>query len=127
MTGQSEHNINIQVETSYVESQSVPEENHYVFSYTITIRNDGGVAARLLNRHWIITDANGKVQEVVGEGVVGKQPFLRPGEDFSYTSGTALETPVGSMQGSYHMRSEDGRHFDAPIAPFSLARPRALH
>ena len=127
MTRHSDHNINIQVETNYIESQSVPEENHYVFSYTITIRNEGGVAARLLNRHWIITDANGKVQEVIGEGVVGKQPFLRPGEDFSYTSGTALETPVGSMQGSYHMRGEDGRHFEAPIAPFSLATPRALH
>ena len=119
--------IDVKVETSYIESQSAPEKNHYVFSYSVTIQNSGSVAARLLNRHWVITDANGKVQEVVGEGVVGQTPFLRPGEHFQYTSGTALETPVGSMQGSYQMRSEQGDHFDAPIAPFTLAIPRSLH
>lgn len=119
--------IEVKVETSYIESQSAPEKNHYVFSYSVTIHNAGSVAARLLNRHWVITDANGKVQEVVGEGVVGQTPFLRPGEHFQYTSGTALETPVGSMQGSYQMRSEQGDHFDAPIAPFTLAIPRSLH
>ena len=119
--------IDVKVETSYIESQSAPERIHYVFSYSVTIHNAGSVAARLLNRHWVITDANGKVQEVVGEGVVGQTPFLRPGEHFQYTSGTALETPVGSMQGSYQMRSEQGDHFDAPIDPFTLAKPRSLH
>ena len=121
------HRIDIEVETAYLESRSTPEKNHYVFSYSITIRNKGPEAARLLNRHWVITDANGKVQEVVGEGVVGQTPLLRPGEDFQYTSGTALETPVGSMQGSYQMRSEHGDHFDAPIAPFTLAIPKLLN
>jgi len=116
-----------QISVRVIESQSIPEQNRYVFSYTITISNTGTVAARLLNRHWIITDANGQVQEVVGEGVVGKQPFLKPGENFSYTSGTALETPLGTMQGSYQMRSETGAHFDTTIAPFTLAIPNSLH
>ena len=121
------HCIDVAVQTSYLESQSSPETDRYVFSYTITIRNAGTVAARLINRHWIITDANGKVQEVRGEGVVGKQPYLRPGEDFQYTSGTMLETPVGTMQGSYEMVSDTGERFDADIAPFSLSMPRTLH
>jgi ApaG protein len=119
--------ILVDVKTNYVESQSAPEQNLFVFVYSIRIRNTGSTAARLLNRHWIITDANGKVQEVVGEGVVGEQPLLQPGEDFQYTSGTTLETPVGSMQGSYQMRAENGDHFDAPIAPFTLAIPRTLN
>ncbi len=119
--------ISVDVKTAYIESQSSPEDGHYVFSYTIRIRNDGAEAAQLINRHWIITDANGKVQEVVGEGVVGQQPLLRPGEDFHYTSGTSLETPVGSMHGSYQMRTESGDQFDAPIAPFTLAIPRSLN
>ncbi len=124
---QEANKISVRVETAYIESQSLPEQNRYVFSYTITISNTGTVAARLLNRHWIITDANGQVQEVVGDGVVGKQPFLKPGENFSYTSGTALETPLGTMQGSYQMRSETGAHFDTTIAPFTLAIPNSLH
>jgi len=119
--------ITIDVSTAYLESQSNPEKDHYVFSYTITIHNAGPDTAQLLNRHWIITDANGKVQEVTGEGVVGKKPLLHPGESFNYTSGTALETPVGSMQGDYEMRTEGGNHFDAPIAPFTLAIPLSLH
>ncbi|MCB1758992.1 MAG: Co2+/Mg2+ efflux protein ApaG [Gammaproteobacteria bacterium] len=119
--------ILVDVTTSYVESQSAPEHNLFVFAYSISIRNTGSSAARLLNRHWIITDANGKVQEVVGEGVVGEQPLLQPGEEFQYTSGTTLETPVGSMQGSYQMRAENGDHFDAPIAPFTLATPGTLN
>ncbi|MCB1856739.1 MAG: Co2+/Mg2+ efflux protein ApaG [Gammaproteobacteria bacterium] len=121
------HSIHVDVTTAYIESQSSPEDHHYVFSYTIRIRNDGTVAAQLLNRHWIITDANGKVQEVVGEGVVGQQPLLQPGEDFHYTSGTSLETPVGSMHGSYQMCTATGDRFDAPIAPFTLAIPRSLN
>jgi len=116
--------IRIDVKTTYVETQSEPEAGRYVFAYTITIRNTGG---KLLNRHWVITDSNGKVQEVRGEGVVGEQPHLQPGEGFRYTSGTMLETPVGSMEGSYEMLADDGTRFEAPIAPFSLSMPRTLH
>jgi ApaG protein len=123
----SRHQISIDVETTFVDGQSAPDKDHYVFAYTITIENRGEVAARLLSRHWIITDANGKTQEVFGDGVVGEQPFLRPGEHFRYTSGTSLETPVGSMHGSYHMRAEDGEFFEAPIPAFSLATPNSLN
>ncbi len=119
--------IEIEVQTAYLEDQSSPEENRYAFAYTITIRNAGRRAARLLSRHWLITDANGKVQEVRGEGVVGKRPLLHPGQGFHYTSGTYLETPVGSMQGSYGMVRDDGKAFNARIEPFSLAMPRLLH
>lgn len=120
------HKIRVDVETAFVEAQSDPRAPRYVFSYTITIRNEGTVAARLLSRHWIITDANGKVQEVRGDGVVGEQPHLKPGQGFRYSSGTAIETPVGTMQGSYQMVTDDGQHFDAPIHPFRLAKPGIL-
>lgn len=119
--------IRIQVATSYVDDQSEPESGRYVFAYTITISNDGEVPAKLLSRHWVITDANGKVQEVSGDGVVGEQPYLKPGEQFRYSSGAVLETPVGAMQGLYRMRGDDGVSFDAPIAPFTLAVPGLLH
>jgi ApaG protein len=125
--GQVPHRIRVDVETAYLADQSDPESDRYVFSYTITIRNDGGVAARLVTRHWLITDANGKVQEVRGEGVVGEQPHLKPGQGFRYSSGAVLETPVGSMQGSYQMVADDGANFDAPIAPFRLAKPGVLN
>lgn len=121
------YNTRVEVETAYIEEQSDPEQNRYVFSYTITIRNEGSVAAKLLTRHWLITDADGKVQEVEGEGVVGEQPHLKPGDGFRYTSGTVLETPVGSMQGSYHMIADDGVEFEAEIPAFTLAMPRTLH
>jgi ApaG protein len=121
------HGIKVDVETSFMAEQSDPERARYVFSYTITIRNEGTVPARLLARHWIITHANGKVQEVRGDGVLGEQPYLKPGQGFRYSSGATLETPVGVMQGSYQMIAEDGRHFDAPIAPFRLAMPGVLH
>ena len=121
------HRIVVAVATSYVEEQSDPREKRFVFAYTITIKNEGEVPARLLTRHWIITDANGKVQEVVGDGVVGEQPHLQPGEGFRYSSGAILETPVGAMQGKYRMLADDGEHFDAPIAPFRLAIPGLLH
>ena len=118
--------IRVEVETSYVDEQSDPNERRYVFSYTITIRNEGAVPARLLTRHWIITDANGKVQEVRGDGVVGEQPHLKPGQGFRYSSGAVLETPVGAMQGSYEMIDDAGQRFDAPIQPFRLAMPGIL-
>jgi ApaG protein len=123
----AQHKIRVEVDTSYLEDQSDPKERRYVFSYTITIRNEGSVPARLLTRHWIITDSNGKVQEVRGEGVVGEQPYLKPGQGFRYSSGAVLETPVGAMQGSYQMVSDDGEQFDAPISPFRLAMPGLLH
>ena len=118
--------IRIDVLTNYLKDQSDPGDDKYVFSYTITIRNEGDVPARLLTRHWIITDANGKVQEVRGEGVVGEQPYLKPGQGFRYTSGTVLETPVGAMQGSYQMVADGGQTFDAPIPTFRLAIPGIL-
>jgi ApaG protein len=118
--------IRVEVETSYVDEQSDPNEHRFVFAYTITIRNEGAVPARLLTRHWIITDANGKVQEVRGDGVVGEQPHLQPGQGFRYSSGAVLETPVGAMQGSYEMIDDEGQRFDAPIRPFRLAMPGIL-
>jgi len=121
------YKIQVEVETLYVEEQSLPDQDHYVFAYTITIYNDGSVPARLLNRHWVITDANNKVQEVKGEGVVGEQPYLKPGEHYRYTSGTMLETPVGTMCGSYQMIADDGVEFDASIPSFTLSMPRTLH
>ncbi len=126
MDGKS-HCIRVDVETAFLDEQSEPRDNRYVFSYTITIRNEGAVPARLLTRHWIITDSNGKVQEVRGPGVVGEQPYLKPGQGFRYSSGAVIETPVGAMQGSYQMVADDGAHFDAPIAPFRLAMPGVLN
>jgi ApaG protein len=119
--------IRVQVVTDYVDEQSEPESGRYVFAYTITIVNTGDVPVRLISRHWIITDANGKVQEVTGDGVVGEQPHLNPGEEFRYSSGAVLETPVGAMQGMYRMEADNGVNFDAPIAPFTLAVPGVLH
>jgi ApaG protein len=121
------HRISIDVETTYLDDQSEPREQRYVFAYTITIRNEGEVPAKLLTRHWIITDANGRVQEVRGDGVVGEQPYLKPGQGFRYSSGAVLETPVGTMQGSYQMIDDDGAQFDAPIPAFRLAKPGMLH
>ena len=119
--------INVDVETNYLPDQSDPGDKRFVFSYTITVRNDGDTPARLMHRHWVITDANGKKQEVRGDGVVGEQPHLKPGQGFRYSSGMVLETPVGAMQGSYGMVTDDGAQFDAPIAPFRLAIPGVLH
>ena len=119
--------IDIDVVTDYIAEQSDPTVDRYVFAYTITINNRGEIPAKLLNRHWLITDANGKVQEVRGEGVVGEQPHLNPGEHFEYTSGTVLETPVGVMEGEYEMVTDEGDTFLAPIDRFSLAIPRTLH
>jgi len=119
--------ITVAVATRFLDEQSAPDEGRYVFAYTIRIANTGEVPARLLSRHWLITDANGKVQEVHGEGVVGQQPWLKPGGEFEYTSGAVLETFCGRMQGSYQMLADDGTEFDAEIAPFALSIPRTLH
>ncbi|HEY5682522.1 MAG TPA: Co2+/Mg2+ efflux protein ApaG [Sulfuricaulis sp.] len=127
MTITDKHQIQIDVRTSYLPGQSEPGQNRYVFAYTITITNSGSVPARLMTRHWIITDANEQKREVHGEGVVGEQPYLLPGTSFQYTSGTILETPVGTMKGSYQMIADDGTAFDAEIPSFTLSIPRTLH
>ena len=124
---EKKYEINIQVATNYIDDQSEPEIDRYVFAYTITIENLGDTPAQLLRRHWIITDANGKIQEVSGDGVVGEQPTLSPGETYRYSSGAVLETPVGAMQGMYSMHTSDGAEFDAQIPPFTLAVPGVLH
>ena len=121
------HRISIVVETAYLEEQSAPQSQRFVFGYTITIRNDGAVPAKLLTRHWIITDSDGRQQEVRGPGVVGEQPRLKPGQGFRYSSGAVLQTPVGAMQGSYQMIGDDGLQFEAPIPPFRLAMPGLLN
>ena len=122
-----EQQVEVVAESDYLKEQSHPERNHFVFGYTITIRNVGTKRVRLLTRHWLVTDANGRVQEVRGDGVVGEQPTLAPGEQFQYSSGTFLETPVGSMHGSYGMVDEDGVPFTAKIPPFSLAIAGIIH
>ncbi len=127
MTDSQLNNIQVDVETRYIEEQSNPDQNYYVFAYTITIQNKGSQSAQLLTRHWVITDSNHKVQEVRGDGVVGEQPVLKPGEQFIYTSGTMLETSVGTMRGSYQMEADDGSRFDAVIDEFVLSTPRVLH
>lgn len=127
MTSKSPYTIDVQVESRFVPDQSKPHDNRYVFAYTVTLHNAGDVPARLLTRHWIITDANGKVDEVHGEGVVGEQPWIRPGDRYQYSSGAVLETAVGTMRGSYEMLADDGTRFAAPIPPFTLSIPRTLH
>ena len=127
MNRDNKHDVQVDVETSYLPDQSHPENNRFVFAYTITITNRGELGARLLNRHWIITDADGRIQEVRGEGVVGQRPHLEPGASYQYTSGTALETPVGAMEGEYEMVDDEGTHFIAPIAPFSLRTPNSIN
>ncbi len=127
MTDSHDYEFRIDVATRYLDDQSEPEQDRYVFAYTIHIRNSGRVPARLLGRHWVITDANGQVQEVTGEGVVGEQPWLRPGDDFTYTSGAVLETNLGTMEGSYDMLADDGTRFAAAIPAFTLSVPRTLH
>jgi ApaG protein len=121
------HEITVSSRVQFVPDQSDPGQSRYVFAYTITIKNTGNITAQLVSRHWVITDANDHVQEVKGEGVVGEQPVLRPGESFEYTSGAAIATPVGTMRGSYQMVAEDGERFDAPIPEFTLSMPRVLH
>lgn len=121
------HEVAVNATTQYLPEQSDESAARYVFAYTITIRNLGGSAAQLISRHWIITDAEGLVQEVRGLGVVGAQPLLQPGESFQYTSGASIATPVGTMRGSYQMLAQDGTRFEAPIPEFTLSVPRVLH
>ncbi|PPD04530.1 MAG: Co2+/Mg2+ efflux protein ApaG [Methylobacter sp.] len=115
------HSLAIDVKTAYLTEESLPGQAQYVFSYTVTIENTGIIPAQLLRRHWVITDANGLKIEVLGDGVVGEQPYIRPGEKFQYTSMTSIKTPVGVMHGSYKMIGDDGVTFDAPIPAFRLA------
>jgi len=127
MDEQTRYEIRIEPVSTYVADQSDPSRDQFVFAYTIRITNTGTVAAKLVSRHWIITDSEHRVQEVRGEGVIGQQPRLAPGESFEYTSGASLKTPVGTMRGSYRMVAEVGREFDATIPPFTLSVPRTLH
>jgi ApaG protein len=127
MAQEKHHDIAVSSATQYLPEQSDEVGGRYVFAYTITLRNTGSVAAQLISRHWIITDAQGLVQEVRGLGVVGAQPLLQPGESFEYTSGASIATPVGTMRGSYQMVAEDGTRFEAPIPEFTLSVPRVLH
>jgi ApaG protein len=121
------YEFSVSVATQYLEDQSEPDQNNFVFAYTITIKNIGTVAAQLISRHWIITDTQNHTQEVKGLGVVGHQPLLQPGQGFEYTSGTSFTTPQGSMKGSYFCVAEDGHKFDVPIPEFVLSLPRTLH
>lgn len=121
------YEFSVSVLPRFLPEQSDPERDRYLFAYTVTVRNTGEVAAQLISRHWIITDGEGRVHEVRGLGVVGEQPVLAPGETFEYTSGCPLETPVGTMRGSYQCVAADGTRFDATIPEFVLSMPRALH
>ena len=127
MADDSEHKISVQAKAQFIPGESDPDEKRYVFAYKITITNTGTVAAQLISRHWIITDAQGLVQEVRGLGVVGAQPRLEPGQSFEYTSGAAIATAVGTMKGAYQMVAADGTRFEAPIPEFTLSVPRVLH
>ena len=124
---EKQYMVTVNAATQYIADQSDEAAGRYVFAYTITIRNGGNVAAQLISRHWVITDAQGLVQEVRGMGVVGVQPLLQPGETYEYTSGTSIATPVGTMRGSYQMIAADGTRFEAPIPEFTLSVPRVLH
>lgn len=121
------YQVDVSVATRFLAEQSQPEHNRFAFAYTITVRNNGSLPARLLSRHWVITDGDGHVEEVRGEGVVGQQPLIDAGKSHSYSSGTVMTTKVGTMQGTYQMLADDGKRFDAIIKPFRLAVPGALH
>lgn len=127
MAESKKYEIQVGVSTQYLPDQSDPTAGRYVFAYTINIQNTGTVAAQLISRHWIITDADAQIQEVRGLGVVGHQPLLQPGQNFEYSSGCVLATPVGTMKGSYQMVADDGSNFEASIAEFVLSMPRVLH
>ena len=121
------NNVRVEVESQYAPEHSQPFQNHWFFYYTVRITNEGDETVQLLSRHWIVTDASGRVEEVRGPGVVGEQPVLAPGESFQYTSGSALKTSTGVMRGTYQMVTEGGEHFDVEIAPFALHEPYTVH
>ncbi|QXH51998.1 Co2+/Mg2+ efflux protein ApaG [Pseudomonas fakonensis] len=121
------YQIDVSVVTRYLKDQSDPESNRFAFAYTITVQNNGTLTAKLMSRHWLITNGDGEVEEVRGAGVIGQQPLIEPGQSHTYSSGAVISTRVGTMQGSYQMFAEDGKRFDAPVAPFRLAVPGALH
>ena len=127
ITLSNNYDLNVGVKTEFLAEQSDPSRNRYVFAYKITITNSGIQSAQLMSRKWIITDGDGKIQEVSGEGIVGQQPIIEPGQQHQYTSGTVLETKVGSMSGFYNMVAADGHEFSAPIPSFTLSYPNALH
>jgi ApaG protein len=127
MSEKTKYEVTVSAESFFIPEQSSPEQSRYFFAYRIRIQNTGDVRAQLLSRHWLITDANEKVEQVRGEGVVGEFPNLHPGEYFEYTSAAAIDTPVGLMEGSYKMRAADGIEFDAQIPQFTLSVPRVLH
>ncbi|MGH8437490.1 MAG: Co2+/Mg2+ efflux protein ApaG [Pseudomonas sp.] len=121
------YQIDVSVVTRFLKEQSDPENERFAFAYTITVQNNGSVPAKLMSRHWLITNGDGQVEEVKGAGVIGQQPLIEPGKSHTYSSGAVISTQVGTMQGSYQMVAEDGKRFDAIIAPFRLAVPGALH
>ena len=127
MAESKKYQVTVKVHTEFIPEQSNLEQDRYVFAYTISIANTGNIAAQLISRHWLIADANLQNQEVRGLGVVGEQPLLQPNESFEYTSGCVINTPVGTMHGSYQMVADDGTKFDAPIEKFTLIMPRVLH
>ena len=122
-----DNQISISIDTTYLHQESDPENNKFYFLYTVSITNKGNIGAKLLSRHWVIEDANGKVQDVKGEGVVGDQPYINPGDEYQYTSGTVLETSLGTMKGSYQMINDSEKYFDAEIPEFILTIPRVMH
>ena len=127
MENNSSFKVQVVAQVKHLVEQSDEAAERFVFSYTITLTNNGDSTVQLLSRHWIITDGNNQIQEVRGQGVVGEQPVINPGQSFGYTSGTVLATPVGTMTGSYQMVAEDGTKFDVPIPQFVLSIPRVLH
>lgn len=127
MSSAKHYACTVVVQAVFIPEQSDVAQNRYAFAYHVKISNSGNIAAQLISRHWIIVEASGEQQEVKGLGVIGAQPMLQPGEQFEYSSGTMLNTPMGEMHGSYQMVAEDGTHFDAIIAPFALTMPRVLH
>jgi ApaG protein len=127
MNTNNDYNVQVDVKTTYMEEHSIPEDDKYAFAYHISIYNIGTIGAKLLSRHWIITDGDNNAEEVRGAGVIGEQPYLEPGDSFQYTSGAMLKTPVGTMEGSYQMIAEDQKRFDAQIPVFLLSVPGVLH
>lgn len=122
-----QYQFQINVQTQYIEEQSEPDNERFVFGYTVTITNTGELGAKLNSRHWVITDANGEVTEVQGQGVIGEQPFIEPGKSYQYSSGAVIATPIGTMEGDYTMEGQGGAEFKAPIPLFSLTTPGILH